>query len=134
MAITYKEIKEFEEEGLRELFLSVGWSSGAYPDKLKIAMNNSATVISAWDDNQLIGLINALDDGVMTAYIHYLLIHPYYHHQGIGNELVARIKAKYESYLRVVLIAYDQEIPFYEHQGFEKGIEKTPMFITSLWT
>jgi len=134
MAITYKETKAFEEEELRELFLSVGWSSGAYPDKLKIAMNNSSTVISAWDDNQLIGLINALDDGVMTAYIHYLLIHPQYHHQGIGKELVARIKAKYENYLRVVLIAYDKEIPFYEHQGFEKGTEKTPMFITSLWT
>jgi len=40
MVITYKEIKEFEKEELKELFLSVGWSSGAYPDKLKIAMNN----------------------------------------------------------------------------------------------
>jgi len=134
MTITYKEIKEFEKEELRELFLSVGWSSGAYPDKLKIAMNNSSTVISAWDGDQLIGLINALDNGVMTAYIHYLLIHPDYHSQGIGKALVARMKAKYEGYLRVVLIAYDKEIPFYEQQGFEKGTEKTPMFITSLWT
>jgi len=33
-----------------------------------------------------------------------------------------------------VLIAYDREIGFYQNCGFELVEEKTPMFITSLWT
>jgi len=63
---------------LQDLFLSVQWSSGNYPDQLQIAMTNSHRVISAWNGDQLVGLINALSDGVMTAYFHYLLVHPDY--------------------------------------------------------
>ena len=47
--ITYKEIHEFEIEDLKDLFLSVEWSSGHFPEKLQIAMKNFETVISAWD-------------------------------------------------------------------------------------
>lgn len=134
MKITYKSIKKFSPEALQELFLSVNWSSGHYPDKLVIAMQNSGSVFSAWDKDKLIGLINVLDDGAMTAYIHYLLINPEYHGKGIGRELTLKVKEKYKDYLRIVLIAYDKEIGFYENMGFEKGEDKTPMFITSLWT
>lgn len=134
MKITYKSIKKFSPEALQELFLSVNWSSGHYPDKLVIAMQNSSSVFSAWDKDKLIGLINVLDDGAMTTYIHYLLINPEYHGKGIGKELVLKVKEKYKDYLRIVLIAYDKEIGFYENMGFEKGEDKTPMFITSLWT
>ncbi|MBB4035214.1 ribosomal protein S18 acetylase RimI-like enzyme [Dysgonomonas hofstadii] len=134
MNITYKDIKEFSPEELRDLFLSVDWSSGHYPNKLVVAMKNSSTVFTAWDGDKLVGLINALDDGIMTAYIHYLLINPEYHKMGIGKELVNMIKARYEEYLRIVLIAYEKETAFYEHCGFEAGEDKVPMFITSLWT
>jgi Acetyltransferases len=134
MAIQYKDIKVFDENNLKDLFLSVEWSSGHYPSKLVVAMKNSGAVFSAWDDNKLVGLINSLDDGVMTAYVHYLLINPAYQGQGIGKELVRLVLEKYKDYLRIVLIAYDKEIGFYEQCGFEVGKETTPMAITSLWT
>ncbi len=134
MGIKYKTTKKFAPEDLQELFLSVEWSSGHYPDKLVIAMKNSGSVFSAWEGDKLIGLVNVLDDGVMTAYVHYLLINPNYHGQGIGKKLVSLVSDKYKDYLRIVLIAYDKEIGFYENCGFEKGEDKTPMFITSLWT
>lgn len=134
MNIQYKDTREFSPKDLQDLFLSVEWSSGHYPEKLVVAMQNSSTVLTAWDGDKLVGLINALDDGVMTVYIHYLLIHPNYQHQNIGKELVERIKEKYKEYLRIVLIAYDKETGFYKHCGFTVGEEKTPMFITSLWT
>ncbi|MDR2953799.1 MAG: GNAT family N-acetyltransferase [Prevotella sp.] len=134
MNITYKDIKDFRPEDLQELFLSVDWSSGHYPNKLVVAMKNSSTVLTAWDGDKLVGLINALDDGIMTAYVHYLLINPEYHKMGIGKELVNIIKIRYEEYLRIVLIAYEKETEFYKHNGFEAGEDKVPMFITSLWT
>ena len=132
--IQYKSIKEFSPEELKDLFLSVNWSSGNYPDKLVVAIKNSSTVFSAWDGDKLIGLINVLDDSVMTAYIHYLLVMPEYQSCGIGKELLNMVTEKYKDYLRILLIAYDKEISFYEHFGFEAGKEKTPMFITTLWT
>jgi hypothetical protein len=52
--------------------------SGNYPDKLKKAIKNSDKVYSAWDKDKLIGLINSLSYGVMTAYFHYLLVRAEY--------------------------------------------------------
>ncbi|OJV78646.1 MAG: GNAT family N-acetyltransferase [Bacteroidia bacterium 44-10] len=132
--IQYKTTKEFSENELKDLFLSVNWSSGNYPEKLVIAMENSSSVFTAWDGEKLVGLINVLDDGIMTAYVHYLLINPDFHGRGIGKNLVNYVKEKYKDYLRIVLIAYNKEIGFYEHCGFTVGEEKVPMFITSLWT
>lgn len=132
--ITYQNIHDFEKEKLQELFLSVNWSSGHYPDKLVTAMRNFETVYTAWDGDRLIGLISAMDDGVMTAYIHYLLVNPAYHKKGIGRKLVEMMKEKYKDYLRIVLVAYQEETGFYEHCGFEKAEDKSPMFITKLWT
>ena len=134
MPIEYRNIKDFNENDLKDLFLSVNWSSGHYPDKLVIAMKNCGAVFTAWDGGKLIGLINVLDDKVMTAYVHYLLINPAYQGQGIGKELVRLVSERYKDYLRIVLIAYDKEIEFYKNCGFERGEDITPMFITSLWT
>ena len=89
-------------------------------------MKNSSSVFTAWDGNKLVGLINALDDGVMTAYVHYLLIMPEYQHIGIGKKLIDMISENYKSYLRIVLIAYNKEVDFYKHCGFEVGEGKTP--------
>lgn len=132
--ITYKEIHEFTKEDLQELFLSVEWSSGHFPDKLQIAMRNFETVISAWDGDKLVGMICAMDDGIMTAYVHYLLVRPDYQDKGIGRKLVSRVKEIYKDYLRIVVVGYDDEVQFYENCGFEKADDASPLFITDLWT
>jgi len=134
MEITYQDTKDFEPAQLQQLFLSVEWSSGHYPKRLADAMKNYGSVFSAWHEGQLVGLISSMDDGGMTAYIHYLLVNPDYQSLGIGKELVARTKRHYKDYLRVVLIAYDKEKAFYERCGFSAHADKLPMMITSLWT
>ena len=134
MNITYKEIHDFSSEELERLFLSVEWSSGHFPDKLVVAMKNFKTVFSAWDQNKLIGLICVMDDGIMNAYVHYLLVDPDYHGNTIGRTLVGLVQQKYKDYLRITVIAYNDELIFYENCGFVKSADASPMFITSLWT
>ena len=129
-----KDIHDFSEEQLEELFLSVKWSSGKYPDKLVTAMKNYRTVYSAWDNDKLVGLICAMDDGIMTAYIHYLLVRPEYQGKGLGKILVSRMTEHYKDYLRIVVISYDNETGFYESCGFRKSENSSPMFITELTT
>ncbi len=129
-----KDTHDFTPDQLQDLFLSVEWSSGHFPDKLAVAMRNFKTVFSAWDGDKLIGMICAMDDGVMNAYVHYLLVRPEYQGKGVGQQLVERIKAQYKDYLRIVVVAYDKEIGFYEHCGFNRATDASPMFITELWT
>lgn len=132
--IIYKDIHDFSKEELEDLFLSVKWSSGHYPEKLVVAMKNFETVYSAWDGDKLIGMICVMDDGIMTAYVHYLLVNPDYHGNKIGRTLVKMVKEKYSDYLRIVLVAYNDELDFYENCGFKREEKSSPMFITSLWT
>ncbi len=132
--IKYRDTKDIDPGFLQTLFLSVGWSSGHYPKKLAAAIKNYGGVFTAWDGERLVGLASAMDDGVMTAYIHYMLVDPAYQKQGIGAALMDMVKTHYADYLRVLLIAYDKEIGFYEHCGFKTGEAKTVMEITTLWT
>lgn len=132
--ITYKVTHQLGAKELERLFLSVNWSSGHYPDKLAEAMENYETVFTAWHGDRLVGLVSAMDDGVMTAYVHYLLVDPQYQGQGIGRRLVDYIKTVYVDYLRIVLVAYVDGTAFYEACGFKASHNACPMYITSLWT
>ena len=134
MSFEYKNTHEFSEQDLKDLFLSVEWSSGHFPDKLVVAMKNFKTVISAWDGDKLVGMICAMDDGIMNAYVHYLLVRPEYQGKGIGKVLVDKVHEIYKDYLRIVVVAYNEELAFYEHCGFKKADDASAMFITSLWT
>lgn len=134
MNITYRDTTEFSPEQLQRLFLSVEWSSGNYPEKLAEAMHNFHTVFSAWHDSKLVGMLCAMDDGVINAYIHYLLVDPDYQNMAIGRTLVDMAKQKYSDYLRIALIAYNDRMSFYENCGFRKADGASAMFITRLTT
>lgn len=129
MSIIYQDTHEFTENDLRRLFLSVNWESGNYPERLQAAMRHYGSVFSAWDGDRLAGLISVMDDGVMTAYIQYVLVDPEYQGQGIGKHLINMVKEHYSDYLRIVIVAYNNRVSFYEGCGFSKGVEKSPMFI-----
>lgn len=121
MEITYTDAKDFSARDLQELFRSVGWLSANYPERLKKALENCETVFSAWADGKLVGLINAIDDSELTAYVHYLCVDPARQGQGIGRELLRRIKEKYRDYLYIILLAEKESlIPYYRRNGFER--------------
>ena len=132
MSIEYREVKEFSVGELEKLFLSVDWSSGEHPEKLQQVMKNSDAVYSAWDNDKLVGLINALSDGVMTTYFHYLLVAPDYQSKGIGSKLVELMLDKYQDYKTKLLIAYADKKEFYQQCGFAVEEDKEPMFVTDL--
>ena len=60
MAIQYTDEKKFTQKQAEELFLSLDWISGKYPDRLYKALINSSTVFTAWDNGQLVGLVRVL--------------------------------------------------------------------------
>ena len=67
MAIAYTEEKIFTPQQAADLFLSVRWVVGKYPDRLHKALMNSSRVISAWDGDLLVGLIRVMDDSKLVC-------------------------------------------------------------------
>lgn len=130
--IVYKDTHDLGKEELTELFLSVEWNSGKYPEKLCEAMRNYKTVFTAWDGNRLVGLISVMDDSVMTAYVHYLLVDREYQKLGIGKELIEMVKRHYMDYMKICLIAEDDAVGFYERCGFWVCQTAKPMYISKL--
>ena len=120
MNIYYIEEKRFIQDQVQQLFLSVHWISGQYPQRLYNALMYSSTVITAWDDERLVGLARVLDDSEMLAYIHYVLVDPAYKGQGIAGHMIERIKEKYKDYLYIELMPEESKnASFYERFGFE---------------
>lgn len=132
MNIRYSDNKNLEEEELASLFKSVEWESAKYPQELQLAIANSHSVYTAWDGDKLVGLMNALSDGVMTVYYHYLLVSPEYQGQRIGATLVKMMKDKYSRCKTQVVISYSGQVNFYKNCGFTVGDDEIPLFISDL--
>lgn len=117
--ITYTTEKKFTQAQVEELFRSVQWVSGNYPELLFQALKHSSFVLTAWDGDKLVGLVRGLDDGGMTAFLHYLLVSPHYQHRGIASQLVERAKEHYSSYFYINLMPEESSnAPFYQSHGF----------------
>ena len=119
MGITYTDEKKFTKEQTQQLFRSVGWVSGKYPERLHKALMGSSTVFSAWDGDRLVGLVRVLDDTEMVAYMHYVLVDPEYQGYGIAGHLVVMVKEKYCDYLYIeVMPEESKNATFYQKHGF----------------
>lgn len=118
--IIYTEERKFTQRQVEELFLSVGWVSGKYPERLYRALQQSPYVLTAWDGSRLVGLLRGIDDGCMTAFLHYVLVSPQYHHHGIASQLVERAKEHYRDYFYINLMPEESSnARFYERHGFK---------------
>ncbi len=126
--ITYTEEKKFTQQQVEALFLSVNWVSGKYPARLYRALMGSDTVLTAWDGERLVGLIRAIDDGELVAFLHYALVHPDYQGQGIAGTMLEKIKEKYKDYLYIELMPEESKnAAFYEKHGFTTMPDAVPM-------
>jgi ribosomal protein S18 acetylase RimI-like enzyme len=84
--------KDLPVEQLHRLFVAVGWSDGSETQGMlqnyNIPFINSTLVISAWDNERLIGAVRVLSDKMFRSIIYDLLVEPEYQDKGIGKELV----------------------------------------------
>ena len=120
MDITYSSEHCPNDSELKELFSTVEWQVSRHIDRLSAAMYKYDNLITAWDGARLVGLVCSLDDGAVTAYINYLIVHPDYQRMGIGKELMRRILDEYRDFMRVELIADAGATEFYDKLDFSK--------------
>lgn len=96
----------------------VGWPTPPSPERHLEVLRGSAAVVLARDGEQVVGFVNAIGDGVLSAYIPLLEVLPDYQGRGIGSELVRRLVARLDD-LYIVDLCCDAELePFYLRLGF----------------
>jgi ribosomal protein S18 acetylase RimI-like enzyme len=112
------------------LFQSTGWND-AHPRsaaQLHTGIQHSWYVVSAYDENKLVGFGRILSDGILHALIVELIVLPDYQGRGIGstilNNLVAECKA--HNIYDVQLFCAQGKSGFYEKYGFEKRPSDAP--------
>lgn len=123
--ITYNDTKkDLPVEQLYHLFYSAGWAgSEDAPDpdlleKFNVPFLNSTIVISAWENERLIGAVRVLSDKVIRSVIYDLVVDPEYQSRGIGKELVKRCMEYFPN--SEWLVQTEKHISgYYQKIGFE---------------
>ncbi|MFO7744883.1 MAG: GNAT family N-acetyltransferase, partial [Psychroflexus sp.] len=129
MKIEISEIRNIDKDKILDLYRQNKWSSADKPDELIKALENSHTLISAWDCNKLVGLANSISDGYLVVYYPHLLILPEYQGKGIGKMIMEKFQEKYSGFHQQILVADGKAIDFYSKCGFEKAGSCLPMWI-----
>lgn len=123
MGIIYNDTKkDLPSEQLHKLFMSVGWSDGSETsDMIKyynIPFTNSTLVISAWENERLIGAVRVLSDKMFRSIIYDLFVLPEFQNKGIGKELVKRCIEHFPN--SEWLVQTTEKISsYYEKNGFK---------------
>ena len=108
---------------LQALFQATAfWAQDRCLEDLALAIAHSNPVVSAWDDDRLIGFARATSDTIYRATIWDVVIHPDYQGVGLGRKLVETVLAHpaVNRVERVYLMTTHQQ-KFYEHIGFRRN-------------
>lgn len=122
MKIDYKQSNDIPKDQLLNLYNDVGWTAYTKePDKLCAAVQASLKVFTAWKEDELLGLIRVVGDGLTIVYIQDILVKTEYHRQGIGSTLMSQILEDYADVRQLVLMTDDVEKnrTFYSKVGFQ---------------
>ena len=82
-------------------------------------LKHANLIITAWDDEKLVGISRTLTDFSYVAYLADLAVDLDYQRRGIGKELIAKTQASLGSDCMIVLLAAPKANEYYEHIGFE---------------
>lgn len=97
MTVAFKETKQIEHKNLVALYEDVEWYAYTKDvNQLEQAISNSLYVLSAWDEECLIGLIRIIGDGLTIIYVQDILVLNSYQNQGIATELMDRVLEKFK--------------------------------------
>jgi predicted N-acetyltransferase YhbS len=77
-------------------------------------------VVSAWDEERLVGIARSLSDFVFCTYLSDLAVRLSYQRKGIGRELVKRTQKEGKS-ATIFLFSAPAAKPYYPHIGFSEG-------------
>lgn len=88
------------------------------PDVFQGMIDNANIIITAWDNEKLVGISRAMSDLVYVTYLADLVVHESYQQQGIGKQLIELTQAQTSPDCMMVLLAAPLANDYYPKLGF----------------
>ncbi len=89
-------------------------------DRMQRMLDGADVLITAWDDERLVGLARTLTDHSFCAYLSDLAVDPDYQGIGIGRELIRQTREAVGPEAMLLLLAAPEAHTYYPHVGFTK--------------
>jgi N-acetylglutamate synthase-like GNAT family acetyltransferase len=125
--------EEIDIPQLQELLnRSAFWAIDRRVEDLQVAIERSEPVVSAWDEDKLIGFARATSDGIYRAAIWDVAIDPDYQRLGLGRKLVETVLAHpYIQRVERIYLFTTHHQHFYERLGFVTNTSTTMVLTNS---
>jgi GNAT superfamily N-acetyltransferase len=88
-------------------------------DRMARMLEEANLVITAWDDDLMVGISRSVTDWVYSTYLSDLAVRADYQGQGIGKELVRRTRAATPQAM-VILLAAPKAVDYYPKIGMTR--------------
>jgi predicted N-acetyltransferase YhbS len=88
-------------------------------ERIKAMVDNANLIITARDENKLVGVARSVTDFVYCTYLSDLAVDDEYQKQGIGKELI-RLTKKETPKATIILLAAPRAVDYYPHIGMTK--------------
>jgi ribosomal protein S18 acetylase RimI-like enzyme len=88
------------------------------PQRIKAMFDNSDLIITAWDENKLVGVSRTITDWVWCSYLADLAISPAYKRSGIGKKLIELAREKIGERSMLLLLSVPTAMDYYPKVGF----------------
>lgn len=98
-----------------------GWPSPPTTERQLDILRGSFRVVLAREQGEphVVGFVNALSDGVLSAFVPLLEVLPSYRGRGIGSELMRRLIDELGDLYAVDVVCDPELRPFYERFGMQ---------------
>jgi predicted N-acetyltransferase YhbS len=90
------------------------------PARMRAMFAHANLVVTAWDDDRVVGVARSLSDFSFCTYLSDLAVHLDYQRQGIGKELMRRTQQESDPAV-LYLFAAPKAAGYYPHVGFSAG-------------
>ncbi|GAA0743254.1 GNAT family N-acetyltransferase [Gaetbulibacter jejuensis] len=121
MNIEYSYEKRPTTEQIIELYDNTGLPRPTYDkERIQKMFENSNLIVTAWDNNLLVGISRSITDWVWSCYLSDLAVRNDYKKRGIGRKLINLTKSKVSEQSMILLLSVPTALEYYPKVGFKK--------------
>ena len=118
-----REYTEYREEEILRLYTEVGWTAYTKDmSALEQGYKHSSLVLSAYENEELLGIVRAVGDGHTIVFVQDILVFPEKQRQGVGTALLKAVLDRYPDVRQIELVTDNtpKTVAFYKSLGFSE--------------
>lgn len=118
-----REYTVYREEEILRLYTEVGWTAYTKDmSALEQGYKHSLLVLSAYENEELLGIVRAVGDGHTIVFVQDILVFPEKQRQGVGTALLKAVLDRYPDVRQIELITDNtpKTVAFYKSLGFSE--------------